>query len=114
MANQPNQSKQSMGDTAKENIARQQEMKVTQQRTSSGETSTAKDQTKAQGAGDTDVETARNNQREAGDAGNVEMVSDVEQDQLGGREAGGNAGTGGVSTNDVGNSKASKQPTIEH
>lgn len=36
---------QRMGDTAKENIARQQEMKVSNQRTSSGETSTAKDQT---------------------------------------------------------------------
>lgn len=105
--------KQKSGDTAKENISRQQEMKTSAQRTSSGETSTSRDQTKAGAQGGNDIETGANNQRASGRPDDVERVSDVEQDQLGGREAGGNAGTGGVSTNDVGNSRASKQPTIE-
>lgn len=40
-------------------------------------------------------------------------TNDIQDDNIGGRSAGGNAGTGGVSTNDVGNSRASKQTRLD-
>lgn len=43
----------------------------------------------------------------------VDEDRDVERGNVGGRSAGGNAGTGGVSTNDVGGDFADKQPGIE-
>ena len=42
-----------------------------------------------------------------------ETSHSIEDDSIGGREAGGNTGTGGVGSNDVGGGRASKQPQIE-
>lgn len=39
--------------------------------------------------------------------------SDIQDDNIGGREAGGPAGTGGVSTTDVGRNQSSKQTRLE-
>jgi hypothetical protein len=40
-------------------------------------------------------------------------VSEIKDDVIGGSSAGGIAGSGGVSTNDVGRSKTSKNPLLE-
>ena len=50
-AKSQSESRETRGDTARENIARQQETKVSNQRTSAGETSTSKDQTDVRESG---------------------------------------------------------------
>lgn len=100
-------------DTAKMNTARQQETKVSKTSTGAGETSRSVSDQKDIGQdgqqidrSSRDIESAQFNER-----GNSR--SESRTDNLGGREAGGNAGTGGVSTNDVGSSRGSKQERIE-
>lgn len=41
------------------------------------------------------------------------MAKEIKEDIIGGSNAGGVAGTGGVSTNDVGPSKTKKNPLVE-